>query len=50
MNEKLIEELAVKMQEFLETLDDEDWDERYGTQRGYAASALEKFYNFINKQ
>lgn len=42
--------LKAKMQEFLETLDDEDWDERYGTQRGYAASALEKFYNFINKQ
>ena len=50
MNQKLIEELAVKMQEFLETLDDEDKDERYATKREFAAGALEKFYNFINKQ
>ena len=42
--------LKAKMQEFLETLDDEEKDERYATPREFAAGALERFYNFINKQ
>ena len=46
--EYTIEELTVKMQEFLETLDDEDKDERYATKRAFAAGALDKFVSFLN--
>ncbi len=46
--EYTIEELMVKMQEFLETLDDEEYDERYATQRAFAAGALDKFVSFLN--
>ena len=41
--------LEVQIKKFLETLDDEEYDERYATQRAFAAGALDKFLNFLNQ-
>ena len=49
MNNEMRTALEVQIKKFLETLDDEEYDERYATQRAFAAGALDKFLNFLNQ-